>query len=74
MNFKNNICESVTASPIGQKRKFWDFKIFIDMNKCFINKIYGNKKDLVKYKRYIVFSCDGTKLALPNWWWNQKSI
>ena len=66
MNFKNNICESVTASPIGQKRKFLDFKIFIDINKCFINKIYRSKKDLVKYKGYIVFSCDGTKLALPN--------
>ena len=67
MNFKNDICESVTASAIGQKRKYLDFKIFIDMNKFFINKIYGNKKDLVKFKGYLVFSCDGSKLALPNY-------
>ena len=37
------------------------------MNKYFINKIHRNKKDLVKFKGYLVFSCDGSKLALPNY-------
>ena len=37
------------------------------MNKYFINKIHRNKKDLIKFKRYLVFSCNNTKLILPNY-------
>ena len=64
--FKNKIVDTVTASAIGQKRAFIMPEVFVDLNKKFIDKIYGSMEGLPKFKGYTIFSCDGSELALPN--------
>ena len=40
-------------------------KVFIDMNECFIGKLYSKYSGFSKFKGYIVSACDGSIVDLP---------
>lgn len=63
---KGNVFKLVTRQAIAKQRKFLKPKLYLDMNKKFIDKIYENTKDLKKTHGYLILSCDGSILKLPN--------
>ena len=61
-----NEFQTITRQVIGKQRTYIDSNLFLDMNECFIDMLYGKFKGFSKFKEYIICACDSSIFHLPN--------
>lgn len=73
-NVLKNEFKSISRQAIGKQRIYIDPMMFIDMNECFIDKLYTEFKGFSKFKGYIITACDGSICNFPNTPTTKKSF